>query len=307
MRTESLLTNGPPAPVETTAELYAIAFDQAETAARRYGRFSKTTRDDPLRVVRCVFEKIEHHALQRARDVSLACVAKLSKLPDLKQMNWAPTNLVPDEELSEVANSSLTTPYTVWALAVRHRERGFVFWTYVAALTENSAVRAAAEDMAREALHDANELRRERRLAWHSERHVHGEQSPDGSTDMSPAALLESLLFKDIVAWSEGLPAVERRNLLAVTGRDAMETVVVEAPTGTAAVSGATEAKHRAIRRAEQLSSIYLDEADRAGDQDQLELAQKLAAQAITRLADLRTIAAATTVYGRSVDLPALR
>lgn len=295
MRTESLLMNEPRAPVETTAELYAIAFEQAETAARRYGEFSAVDRADSLSSVRFAFETLENYALQRAQAVKVACIAELNKQPDKAQLNWAPTDLVPAEELLEVANSSLTTPYLVWALAVRHRERGFVFWTYVAALAENNAVRAAAEDMARDALRDANELRRERRLAWRSERHLHGEdQSPDGTSDIPLAALLESLLFKDILAWSQGLPAIERRHLLAVTGNDATETAAVEAPTDAAAVSGATEAKHRAIRRAEQLSSIYLDEADRAGDQDQLELAQKLAAQAITRLGDLRTIVAAS-------------
>ncbi|QDM15881.1 hypothetical protein FNL55_07900 [Tardiphaga sp. vice352] len=287
MRTELLLTNEPRAPVETTAELYAIAFDQAETAARRYGRYSETDCEESFGPVRSVFEKIQHNALQRAQAVSLTCVAELSKLPDLTQLNWAPTDLVPAEELLELASSSLTTPYLVWALAVRHRERGFVFWTYVAALAENSAVRAAGEDMAREALHDANELRRERRLAWRSERHVHGEQSPDGSSDIPLAALLESLLQKDIIEWARALPLVVRRHLLAATGND------VDAPMpSNVQASGTIEARRRAIRRAEQLSSIYLDEADHAGDQDQLELTQKLAARAITRLADLRTIAA---------------
>ena len=49
--------------------------------------------------------------------------------------------------------------------------------------------------------------------------------------------------------------------------------------------------KRRALRRAEQLSNIYLDEADRAADQSSMELAQKLAAQSILRLAGLRQLA----------------
>jgi hypothetical protein len=51
------------------------------------------------------------------------------------------------------------------------------------------------------------------------------------------------------------------------------------------------EIRRRALRRAEQLSNIYLEEADRAGDQGSMELAQKLAAQSIMRLAGLRNIA----------------
>ena len=52
--------------------------------------------------------------------------------------------------------------------------------------------------------------------------------------------------------------------------------------------------KRRALRRAEQLSNIYLDEADSAPDQSSMELAQKLAAQSILRLAGLRNIASAS-------------
>ena len=54
--------------------------------------------------------------------------------------------------------------------------------------------------------------------------------------------------------------------------------------------------KRRALRRAEQLSNIYLDDADRADDESRMELAQKLAAQSIMRLAGLRNVAAASAL-----------
>ncbi|UZE50504.1 hypothetical protein ONR75_07395 [Rhodopseudomonas sp. P2A-2r] len=296
MRTEMLLTNEPPASVKSAAELYAIAFEQAETAARRYGELA-TTGDESFKLVRSVFVILEQRELQRARALSLACVALLNKHPDPADLKWAPSDLVPAEELSELAGSSLSTPYGAWALAVRHRERGFVFWTYVAALAEDDAVRAAAESMAREALNDGNELRRERRLAWRHERHLSaGDGLQDKSSEIPLAALLESLLLKDIVAWSQDLPAIERGHLLAVTGGDLTERLPVPAPMRDMAPDSDTieDIRCRAIRRAEQLSSIYLDEADHAQDQPQLELALKLAAHAITRLADLRTMAAAS-------------
>jgi hypothetical protein len=296
MRTESLLTNEPPAPVMSAAELYAIAFEQAETAARRYGELAKVS-DESFGPVRSVFEILERRELHRTRTISLTCVAALDKHPDPADLKWAPTDLVPSGELSELADSSLSTPYGAWALAVRHRERSFVFWTYVAALAEDDAVRAAAENLAHEALNDGNELRRERRLAWRHERHLSaGDGLQDKSSEIPLAALLESLLFKDIVAWSQDLPAVERGHLLAVTGGDLTERLPAPAPIRDIASDSDTidDVRRRAIRRAEQLSSIYLDEADHAKDQTQLELAQKLAAHAITRLADLRTMAAAS-------------
>ncbi len=54
--------------------------------------------------------------------------------------------------------------------------------------------------------------------------------------------------------------------------------------------------KRRALRRAEQLSNIYLDDADHADDESRMELAQKLAAQSIMRLASLRNVAAASAL-----------
>ena len=54
--------------------------------------------------------------------------------------------------------------------------------------------------------------------------------------------------------------------------------------------------KQRALRRAEQLSNIHLDEADSADNQSSMELAQKLAAQSIMRLAGLRNIASVSAL-----------
>jgi hypothetical protein len=298
MRTESLLTNEPPAPVKSAAELYAIAFEQAETAARRYGELAAAG-DESFRPVRSVFEILEHRELHRARAISVTCVAVLNKHPDAADLKWTPTDLVPAEELSDVANSLLSTPYGAWALAVRHRDRGFVFWTYVAALASDSSVRTAAENMARDALRDANELRRERRLAWRSERDMRAIDEPHEDTSKLPlTALLESLLLRDIFAWSQDLPAIERGHLLAMTRSGGMSEQLHAPPPmndRTPAHGTIDEIKRRALHRAEQLSSIYLDEADHADDQLQLELAQKLAAGAITRLAALRTMAAAST------------
>ena len=160
MRAEPLLTHEPPSQVRSNAELYAIALVQAETAARRYGELTASG-DESFKPVRAVFEILEQSELGRARAVRGVCLAVLDKYPDPSSLNWTPTEIVPTEELADFANSSLSTPYGAWALAVRHRKRGFAFWTYVISLATDDAVRAAAEDMARDALHDASDLRRE--------------------------------------------------------------------------------------------------------------------------------------------------
>ncbi len=57
MRKEPLLTAVPPVPVGSLGELYAIAFDQAQKAAQRYGALA-TQPDERLLPVRAVFDML---------------------------------------------------------------------------------------------------------------------------------------------------------------------------------------------------------------------------------------------------------
>lgn len=238
--------------------------------------------------MRRVFEVLATREHDRAESLSTARLAADGKRPDRADLRWAPMDLVPAAEIAEVNDSSLSTPYTAWALAVRHRQRAFVFWTYVIALAEDPLVQRTAEDLAHSALSDGNLLRRERRLAWRAEREIGAE---DATTREEPAsaALLESLLLKDMMAWSQDLSRDQREQFLTLGATALSRTSLT--PTGQEGDGEIELIKRRALRRAEQLSNIYLDEADRAVDQSSMELAQKLAAQSIMRLAGLRQLA----------------
>ena len=170
MRKEPLLTAVPPAPVRSLSELYAIAFDQAQRAAQRYGALA-TQMDERFagaRRLRGTCDTRARSFRQPVRSLPRRC----GKRPDASDLRWAPIDLVPAAEIADIKDSSLSTPYTAWALAARHRQRAFVFWTYVIALAEDPLVRLTAETLAREALSDGNLLRRERRLAWRTERKI---------------------------------------------------------------------------------------------------------------------------------------
>jgi hypothetical protein len=298
MRKEPLLTAVPPAPVQSLTEFYAIAFDLAQKAAGQYGALAERV-DENFRPVGGVFKVLAARERDRAGQLSAACLAACGKRPDPSDLRWAPIDLVPAAEIADVGDSSLSTPYTAWALAARHRQRAFVFWTYVIALAADPSVRLTAENLAREALSDGNLWRRERRLAWRAERKIAAEEAAARKeTDESvSAALLESLLLKDIIAWSQGLTPAQRDYVLAMDpSRLPPQFPLPTDAHGVDPASGEIEQiKRRALRRAEQLSNIYLDEADSADDQSSMELAQKLAAQSITRLAGLRDIASAST------------
>lgn len=292
MRNEPLLTAVPPLPVRSLGELYAIAFDQAEKAAQRYGALATAT-DERLLPVRSVFEILATREQERCDTLSAACLTACGKRPDPSDLRWTPIDLVAATEIADIGNSGLSTPYTAWSLAARHRQRAFVFWTYVIALAEDPLIRRTAENFAKEALADGNRWRRERRLAWRAERNTAADASAAADDEAVSAALLESLLLRDIMAWSLALTPAQRDQLLAMDpARLPPHFLTPPDQGGVEPASGDIEQiKRRALRRAEQLSNIYLDDADGADDQGGMELAQKLAAQSITRLAGLRHIA----------------
>lgn len=296
MRKEPLLTPVPPAPVRSLSELYAIALDQAQRATHRYGAIA-IQMDERLTPVRFVFEALATREQNRSGSLSAACLAACGKRPDASDLRWAPIDLVPAAEIADIKNSSLSTPYTAWVLAARHRQRAFVFWTYVIALAEDPLVRLTAETLAHEALSDGSLLRRERRLAWRAERKIAADETAaaDGTDGPASAALLESLLLKDIIAWSQGLTPAQRDHVTTMDPSRLPPHFLMLPDEGGYPASGEIEQiKRRALRRAEQLSNIYLDEAESATDQSSMELAQKLAAQSIMRLAALRNIASAS-------------
>jgi hypothetical protein len=294
MRKEPLLTAVPPAPVRSLGELYAIAFDMAGKAAQRYGVPAEPI-DENRRPVRGVFDVLAQRERDRRDSLSAACLAARGKRPDASDLRWTPIDLVPAAEIADVKDSSLSTPYTAWALAARHRQRAFVFWTYVIALAEDPLVRLTAERLAREALSDGNLLRHERRLAWRAERKGATDEASaaDRTDEPASAALLESLLLKDMMIWSQGVDSAQREQLLTLGGAPLPPPFPTPTDRDDTAPgdSEIEPVRRRALRRAEQLSNIYLDEADRAADQSSMELAQKLAAQSIIRLAGLRHLA----------------
>lgn len=295
MRVEPLLTAVPPTPVRTLIELYAIALDLAQKATRQYSLIGTRT-DERLWPVRCVFEVLATRERERCESLSAACLAACGKVADASDLPWAPTDLVSAAEIADIGDSSLSTPYTAWSLAARHRQRAFVFWTYVIALAEDPLVRRTAEQLAHEALLDGDLLRRERRLAWRAERQAAADDTTTtdvGSKEPASAALLESLLLRDIIAWAHELAPAQRAALMSLDPSHLPPHLLTQPDENDAgpASEEIDQVKHRALRRAEQLSNIYLEDADRATDQNSMELAQKLAAQSIMRLAGLRHLA----------------
>ncbi|MEP6837413.1 MAG: hypothetical protein ABJA75_05125 [Bradyrhizobium sp.] len=294
MRRVPLLTAMPEAVVKSLAELYAIAFYVTQQAIPRYGALA--SRIDPtFQPIRAVFDVLAARERERADKLSADCLAACGRTPSPGDLRWTPVDLVPVAELADIGDSELSTPFTAWALAVMHRQRAFVFWTYVIAGAKDPQVRRAAENLAHEALSDGDRLRRERRLAWKAERQTaaSGSAATDEADASASSALLESLLLRDILAWAHEMTAAQRQQVtqLDISRLPSNFMTLPQEAGPNPAVGDIEQIKRRALRRAEQLSNIYLDDANSAPDQDSMELAQRLAAQAITRLANLRHLA----------------
>ncbi len=160
-----LLKKEPAGKVTSAEELMAVADAMEREAGHRYReltRYMQLRGEERLAELFAFLGQTEDkHADQveeRARDI-------IGKSPDLAVIRWE----LPKDFEDEAARSYLLTPYRALAIAVRNEERGFAFYSYLAAGAETDRLRELAESFAKDKLDHAALLRRERRKAWREE------------------------------------------------------------------------------------------------------------------------------------------
>lgn len=190
----------------------------------------------------------------------------------------------------EMAGTRLLTPYQALASAVRHEQRSFAFWTYVAAHAEAGEVKDAAERMALEELEHVSLLRRERRKAFHAGR-LGGQAAGEEPVTLAALAAIERRLANLIESGASSahehmsvlpLAAAARgaaAKLEALPSASHTEFSVLALPAGRAGDAGAL---------AEYLAEAYLRLAETSQDGHVLDIAQELAKAAIYRLSMLK-------------------
>jgi len=198
----------------------------------------------------------------------------------------------------EALASALLTPYKALSIAVLNEERGFAFYSYLAAHAYTDAVRGAAERLAREELGHAALLRRERRRAYRRERR----QGSAGSlTDADAhgsagemernAAALHALIAERLSALGQTEDAAA---LTAVADDESRAAMALDAPAADPARTG-TMGRQIAARdridllraglaESERLYDMYADAVDRAGTESMLRAAQRGAGRAVDHL-----------------------
>lgn len=177
-----LLTQLPACVPANVADVLALAHAMEREAAARYAALARSMRrvrhDDVAQVLEDLAAEERHHVVQ----VERLAEHLLHRPPDPDVARWEfPQTLTTEGD----SGAAQLTPYRALAIAVRNEERAFAFWSYVAASSTTTQVRAQAEAMARQELLHAAKLRHERRRAYHAARAI----QPSSSDEPPPATV----------------------------------------------------------------------------------------------------------------------
>jgi rubrerythrin len=302
--TMTRLEQEPDARSHTLAELMGLAAAMESEAILRYGQLAAEMSRRGDHGLAAMFQVLLEEERAHLAGIERWSRATTGDSPPAARRPW---QLPPEIARSweEAVRSALLTPYRALSIAVLNEDRGFAFYTYVAARAEDTAARAAAERLAAEELNHAALLRRERRRAWRSEQRgqtpAERPITPD-ATDFArrawrietDAAQRHARLAERLAALEHGedasaLHAIaeEERQAARIAGSGAAGHASV-----AAAEEPAPEANRAALLRAslaesERLYDIYADLANQAGTETVLLAAQDGARRAVRHIATL--------------------
>jgi len=286
----SLLMSEPAGTLESLDELFALANAMEEEAANRYSELAEDMRRQNKGALAEVFAQLAAAEREHVDSVTRWSRSRRGKAPDPALVRWEAPETFDAETAREIGTSRLATPYRALAMAVRNEERAFAFWSYVAAYSQDSEIKQAAEAMAREELGHVSTLRKERRRAYHKEHDATLQRGPgDAAVMQIDAHLLEIRLatqLAEIELGIEGAAAARARELREETMQ------MSEKAEGIGRFPVSIE-RRDAETISEALADAYLESAESSDDQSRVVLLQSLAEKAIARLAWLRSLAKA--------------
>lgn len=273
------LKSEPAGRIRSMREFFALARAMEMDAANRYIETARQLRQHKAWHLADVFEGLSRNEKGHVQQVEQWAVHQGSDAN--ADAPWPIPNTF-DASPDEVAQSKLMTPYRALASAVRHEQRSFAFWAYVAAHAEGE-VKDAAERMALEELEHVSLLRKERRMAYHNDRR----DAVARDVTLSALAATERHIADLIEQHAGPVPGVEPIASLAMASKDAavkLEALgtVVHPKFSTPGVPAGRENDIASL--AEYLAEAYLRLAETSRNELVLSLAQELAKSAIYRL-----------------------
>lgn len=282
------LKEEPAGHIRSMSEFFALAHAMELDAATRYTETSRQLRAQGETALADLFDELAATERGHIRQIDDWADHDASQV-DAK-LPW-PIPDTFDGTPEEMAGTKLLTPYQALASAVRHEQRSFAFWTYVAAHTDSVEIRDAAERMALEELEHVSLLRRERRKAFHARPHSRGQPAGDAPCTLAALATMErslaDLLDGDASS-AIGRPLSLSLGAAARKSATALEALHAEKHPEFSMPSLPAERTGDASAIAEYLAEAYLRLAETSQDGDVLGVAQELAKAAIYRLGMLR-------------------
>lgn len=272
------LKSEPAGRLRSMGEFFALARAMEADAVRRYTQAAGALRRENALALANIFDalsKVERDHVERI----VEWAAEHTGAPVDAEAPW-PIPDTFDVSPEEIAQSSLMTPYRAFALAVRHEQRLFAFWSYVAAHAEGE-VQEAAERMALEELEHVSLLRRERRKAFHTDRRAAAEAtlSALAAAERRLAGLIDERYTQ--MPHATGIAALAAASRNAADRLDALEKVA-QPKFSTLGMPAGRENDIAAL--SEYLAEAYLRLAESARNERVLVVAQELATNAIDRL-----------------------
>ncbi|CCE02904.1 ferritin family protein [Bradyrhizobium sp. STM 3809] len=281
-----LLKSEPAGTLQSLDEMFALANAMEQEAAARYEELATEMARQDRGDLAKVFSDLAAAEREHVDSVATWSHARTGRAPDASLVRWQPPETFDPDAVAEIESSHLMTPYRALSMAVRNEERAFAFWSYLAAYADNAEVRTASEAMAREELGHVATLRKERRRAYHREHDAKRASSAVTSGESVTAGRLEHRLAELLGAMAARRRGAQADRLRALA-QDAA-TMATDAADMIHLPGALAQADAAVI--AEALADAYLDHAERATEPAQLDRLQRLAAQAIARLAWLRSL-----------------
>jgi len=266
--------------MSSSDELFAVAAALEREAAARYRALSARMLRQGDIAMAAQFDLLASMEDRHADDVAKRGQQAAGHASAIRSAGWELPRSYDEEE----ARGATLSPYQALAFAVRNEERAFVFYTYVAAETEDPGVRTLAEDLARDELEHAALLRRHRRRAFHSERPA-AVELPASVEDLRAAAQRsDSEAAAAHMALAQALDEAGEAQDAAIFRR-----LAVQEEKSAAGAIGAAIPKLRSVADGLRLLEEAFDRlaliGERSNDERIVAEAQRLEAEMVARLA----------------------
>lgn len=294
--------------VKTVDEMVAVAHAMEREAAARYAMLADCMRRVDQHEVADLLDGLAAEERGHVDSVERLAQQTLQHAPDASLVRAAlPATFRREDEANAAA---LLSPYRTLSIAVRHEERAFSFWTYVAAQSDTPALRDLAERFARQELIHAAKLRQARRRAYRAERSTRprrAREAPRPAEMRAEAARLEAGFAAFCVAAEQQLRSggdIITADLFQSLGDEAQRAVAALDPTGSHVDSDLE--RQTALRRSEvhgvNAAALLFEAAGMIEDADYRYLEWLDACETQEGVQELATLAKAATARLARID-----